>query len=312
MAIPSLIIKRISGGDYLIDDLGIVVPNAGQTEITDLHDVRDALCSADLHAAAESAALVLNDGARDIPVAEISCFMRRFDTGHVDDVASYANLPGTGVERQIYLVADTKTTYMWNGSGWSQVNIAQKRCNGAIVSKFDDSLPAAYAHASGNGVATYERFQDGADNASGAGYAGASREWVAGAGGDGGGGDYDGGVGGDLIARPGTGGAGSGTGSDGERGRSIIIRYNFFRPTSTNPKGNAGVNGIGQDGEVDRILIHNNIFYRKSTGIAWDIPALKETLAYNNTFADCGSGGGEAADISTWMSHVINSYNNLV
>ena len=97
----------------------------------------------------------------------------------------------------------------------------------------------------------------------------------------------------------------------GQQGRSIIIRYNFFRPTSINPRGNAGVAGIGQDGEVDRILIHNNIFYRKSTGIAWDIPALKETLAYSNTFVDCGSGRGEAADISTWMSHVINSYNNV-
>lgn len=97
----------------------------------------------------------------------------------------------------------------------------------------------------------------------------------------------------------------------GQQGRSTIIRYNFFRPTSINPKGNAGVAGIGQDGEVDRIIIHNNIFYRKSTGITWDIPALKETLAYNNTFVDCGSGRGGAADISTWMSHVVNSYNNL-
>jgi hypothetical protein len=97
----------------------------------------------------------------------------------------------------------------------------------------------------------------------------------------------------------------------GQQGRSIIIRYNFFRPTSINPKGNAGVAGIAQDGEVDRILIHNNIFYRKTTGIAWDIPALKETLAYSNTFVDCGSQTGELADISTWMPHVINSYNNV-
>lgn len=222
MSIPSLIIKRISGGDYRIDDLGIVVPNADQTEITGLHAIRDALCSAKLHAAAEAADLVLNDGSRDIPVAEISCFVRRFDTGHIDDVASYANLPGTGVERQIYLVADTKTTYMWNGSGWSQVNVGQKRCNGAIVSKFDDSLPTAYAHPTGNGVTTYERFQDGADNASGAGYAGASREWVAGAGGDGGGGDYDGGAGGDLLVRPGPGGTKAGTGTDGAVGNFVV------------------------------------------------------------------------------------------
>ena len=123
MAITSLIIKRISGGDYLIDDLGIVVPNADQTEITDLHDIRDALCSAKLHAAALASDLVLNDGARDIPVAEVSCFMRRYNTGHLDEVPTFAGLPSPGVARQVYIVADEHITYMWNGEYWGHNGI---------------------------------------------------------------------------------------------------------------------------------------------------------------------------------------------
>ena len=91
-----------------------------------------------------------------------------------------------------------------------------------------------------------------------------------------------------------------------QRGRSTIVRYNFFRPTSLRPYGNHGVEGIGQDGQIDCILIHNNIFYRKTIGIQWDGPALKGTVAYNNTFVDCKT------DISQWFKNArIELSNNL-
>jgi len=91
-----------------------------------------------------------------------------------------------------------------------------------------------------------------------------------------------------------------------KQGRTTIIRNNLFRPTSINPRGNHGLEGIGQDGQVDYILIHNNIFYRKRIGIQWDGPAMKGTFAYNNTFIDC------ALDISQWFKNArVNVYNNL-
>lgn len=92
----------------------------------------------------------------------------------------------------------------------------------------------------------------------------------------------------------------------GQQGRTTIVRNNFFRPTSINPKGNHGVEGLSQDGQIDRILIHNNIFFRKKIGIQWDGPAMKGTLAYNNTFVDCDM------DISQWFKGVrVALANNL-
>jgi len=92
----------------------------------------------------------------------------------------------------------------------------------------------------------------------------------------------------------------------GQQGRTTIIRNNLFRPTSINPRGNHGLEGIGQDGQIDYILIHNNIFYRKRIGIQWDGPAMKGTFAYNNTFIDCDM------DISQWFKNArVNIYNNL-
>jgi hypothetical protein len=92
----------------------------------------------------------------------------------------------------------------------------------------------------------------------------------------------------------------------GQHGRTTIIRNNLFKPTSVNPNGNHGVEGIGQDGEIDTILIHNNIFYHKRIGIQWDGPAMKGTFAYNNTFIDCDM------DISQWFKNArVNVYNNL-
>ena len=92
----------------------------------------------------------------------------------------------------------------------------------------------------------------------------------------------------------------------GQQGRTTIIRNNFFRPTSINHRGNHGLEGIGQDGQIDYILIHNNIFYRKRIGIQWDGPAMKGTFAYNNTFIDCDM------DISQWFKNArVNVCNNL-
>ncbi len=97
----------------------------------------------------------------------------------------------------------------------------------------------------------------------------------------------------------------------GQEGRNIEIRYNFFGPTSINPSGNSGVEGHNQDAKVDHIYIHHNIFYNKRTGISFRTPARLATVAYNNTFVNCGYGRGETGDIGDWQNPVINVYNNL-
>lgn len=137
MSIPSLIIKRGSGGDYLIKDLGIVVPNENQVEITGLLNIRDALCSTNLLSAAAGTDLVLNDGVRDIPVAEAECFMRRYNTGRMDEVQTFADLPNPGVGRQVYIVADEQAIYMWTGSYWC--------CNGIYCKEVKVGIGAAAA-----------------------------------------------------------------------------------------------------------------------------------------------------------------------
>lgn len=97
----------------------------------------------------------------------------------------------------------------------------------------------------------------------------------------------------------------------GQQGRDIIIRYNFFAATSINPKGNTGVGGHNQDADVDHIYIHHNVFYNKSSGISFGSPARLATVAYNNTFVNCGYGRGESGDIGDWVNAVTNTYNNL-
>jgi len=90
-----------------------------------------------------------------------------------------------------------------------------------------------------------------------------------------------------------------------QQGRNIEIRYNFFRPTSIN-SGNWGVNFHNQDADVDWINVHHNVFYNKGVGIYWSAPGRLGSVAYNNTFVNCGVG-----DIATWQNQVINAYNNL-
>ena len=97
----------------------------------------------------------------------------------------------------------------------------------------------------------------------------------------------------------------------GQEGRKIIVRYNFFGPTSVNPSGNAGIHGHNQDCDVDSIYICHNIFLHKSTGISFRMEPRLGHLAYNNTFVNCGYGQGEAGDIGDWLDPRINVYNNL-
>jgi hypothetical protein len=59
---------------------------------------------------------------------------------------------------------------------------------------------------------------------------------------------------------------------------------------------------------VDHIRIHHNVFHKKGTGVSFGSPARRGTVAYNNTFVDCGSGSG---DIGDWTNPQINVFNNL-
>jgi len=97
----------------------------------------------------------------------------------------------------------------------------------------------------------------------------------------------------------------------GQLGREILVRYNFFGPSSINPSGNEGIHGHNQDREVDSIYIHHNIFLNKCTGISFRMQPRLQHVAYNNTFVNCGCEKGETGDIGDWLNPVINVYNNL-
>ena len=95
----------------------------------------------------------------------------------------------------------------------------------------------------------------------------------------------------------------------GQQGRATIVRHNFFGPTAICPKGNTGVGGMNQDKDIDRILIHNNIFYKKAAGVSCDGPPPgsppKGMFVYNNTFVECD------VDLTEWTNAVIRAHNNL-
>ena len=91
----------------------------------------------------------------------------------------------------------------------------------------------------------------------------------------------------------------------GQTGRDIVIRHNYFGATSLHPGGNVGVGGHNQDADVDHIRIHHNVFHKKSTGVSFGGPARLGTVAYNNTFIDCGG------DIGDWTNPQIIVFNNL-
>ena len=97
----------------------------------------------------------------------------------------------------------------------------------------------------------------------------------------------------------------------GQQGREIIVRYNFFGPSSMHPSGNDGFNGHNQDRYVDNVYVYQNIFLGKNTGVSFRGNPEKEMIVYNNTFVNCGSGKGENGDIADWQNPVIKVFNNL-
>jgi hypothetical protein len=91
----------------------------------------------------------------------------------------------------------------------------------------------------------------------------------------------------------------------GQEGRDIVIRHNYFAATSIHRGGNVGVGGHNQDADVDHIWIHHNVFHNKSIGVSFGAPGRLGTVAYNNTFIDCGQ------DVGDWTNPQINVFNNL-
>jgi hypothetical protein len=97
-----------------------------------------------------------------------------------------------------------------------------------------------------------------------------------------------------------------------QAGREVVIRYNFFGPSSINLTASFGFHGPNQDRQVDRILIHNNIFLRKAVGVSFRMPARLEPIrAYQNTFVDCGFGNAEVGDMGDWINTEARLWRNL-
>lgn len=95
-----------------------------------------------------------------------------------------------------------------------------------------------------------------------------------------------------------------------QEGRTIDIQFNFFGPTSIGPGRGCGVQGHNQDAQVDKILIHHNVFLDKGTGVSFRTPAHMGTHVYNNTFVNCGR-PGQGGDVSDWQNPEIHLWNNL-
>lgn len=94
--------------------------------------------------------------------------------------------------------------------------------------------------------------------------------------------------------------------TDGQVGRTIIIRNNFFRPSTIYKNAGAGIVGHSSGRYVDYVEIHNNIFLNKQIAQQWEQPAVIATTIFNNTFINC------AMDVFEWLaSPPINSFNNL-
>ncbi|KPL02296.1 MAG: hypothetical protein AMK75_02975 [Planctomycetes bacterium SM23_65] len=92
----------------------------------------------------------------------------------------------------------------------------------------------------------------------------------------------------------------------GQQGRDVVIRYNFFGPSRLHPESNTGTGGLNQDKQIDRILIHHNVFFEKSVGCCTDgDPPRKGMFIYNNTFINCGR------DLWGWTNAAIHAHNNL-
>jgi hypothetical protein len=93
-----------------------------------------------------------------------------------------------------------------------------------------------------------------------------------------------------------------------QQGRDVVIRWNFFGPSALGP--NEGTSGLNQDKQIDRILVHNNVFLEKSIGAGTDgeppgEPPKKGMFIYNNTFINC------RVDVGGWTVARMNVHNNL-
>jgi len=121
----TLTIKNNGGSPVTIGDIGITIAATSQETYTELQDIRQLLESPDLYALATSGVLVLNDGASDIPIAEIDDFIQLHNTG--DPSISGTGSPNgiiTGFFGQRYL--DTAYNEWWiclsnpYGTSWGQ------------------------------------------------------------------------------------------------------------------------------------------------------------------------------------------------
>ena len=64
-----LTIKKASAGDYLIKDVGVVIPGAGEDTFADPKLILKLAVSRDLRAQIAAAVLVINDGTGDLSIA---------------------------------------------------------------------------------------------------------------------------------------------------------------------------------------------------------------------------------------------------
>lgn len=96
----------------------------------------------------------------------------------------------------------------------------------------------------------------------------------------------------------------------GQQGRDVVIRFNFFGRSSLAGGGNVGTGGLNQDKQIDRILIHHNVFFEKAVGASTDgdppgDPPARGMFVFNNTFVNC------RVDAGGWTNARIHLHNNL-
>ena len=98
--------------------------------------------------------------------------------------------------------------------------------------------------------------------------------------------------------------------TSGNTGRTIYVRYNYFRTLTTAGAAlgygpNYGFSGIAQDTPVSDILVYQNIFRGKQAAIGWDGNAANGTQVYNNTFIN------NAVDEVDWQNKTHRMWNNI-
>jgi len=81
MALEPIIIKNGGGSSQTISDLGITIAGYSQESFGTLWEIRRVLQSENLRTLCNAGLLVLNDGFKDIPVAEVDEFLEYFEAG---------------------------------------------------------------------------------------------------------------------------------------------------------------------------------------------------------------------------------------